>query len=452
MRIRKFLSLVFLFNSIFTTAQNKTGLVGGPMLSGVELRNAIVWLEVAPTVKKVQLNYWKEGSKTPSLLSYKGELGNDFNPIRFEINGLEMNTTYNYSLVLDGKPITLSYATKFTTKDLWQFRKPAPDFSFLTGSCSYFNEPIYDRPGKPYGGDSSIFEAMANTPANLHFWLGDNWYTREVDYYTKWGLYYRASLTRSLPVLQKFFASMPQYAIWDDHDYGPNDANGSYILKDESRKVFMDYWANPSYGENGKGIYSLVSYSDVDFIMLDDRFFRSADDMPDSLNDQPNMNKIMYGQQQMRWLENTILTSKATFKVILTGSQVLNPYSPFDCVKHFPADYNYLMDMLAINKINGVLFLTGDRHHSEVIKQDRPGLYPLYDVTVSPYTSGTHKFGGAEKNNAARVFGLDEKQNFAKVSVSGKNNSRVMKFEFIGTKGEKLGEWSVGEKELKVRN
>jgi alkaline phosphatase D len=248
--------------------------------------------------------------------------------------------------------------------------------------------------------------------------------------------------------MQKFYASMPQYAIWDDHDYGPNDANSSYILKEESRKLFTEYWGNPSYGENGKGIYTLVSYSDVDFFLLDDRFFRSADNMADSIDGQPNMNKIMYGQQQMHWLENALVTSQATFKIILTGSQVLNPFSPFDCLKHFPADFNYLMDILALHKIEGVLFLTGDRHHSEIIKMERPGHYPLYDITVSPYTSGSHEFSGPEKNNPSRVTGVAGKQNFARISITGKNKSRVLNLEFIGLLGEPLGNWKVNESEI----
>ncbi len=32
--------------------------------------------------------------------------------------------------------------------------------------------------------------------------------------------------------------------------------------------------------------------------------------------------------------------------------------------------------------------LSGDRHHSEVIKMERPGTYPLYDITVSPLDIG----------------------------------------------------------------
>jgi alkaline phosphatase D len=153
---------------------------------------------------------------------------------------------------------------------------------------------------------------------------------------------------------------------------------------------------------------------------------------------------------QMEWLKNALLYSKATFKIIATGSQVLNPYSDFECMKKYSAEYYELMNFLNEEKIRGVLFFTGDRHHSEVIKMERPGLYPLYDVTSSPYTSGIGKVRGAELNNPVRMPGtLVEEQNFTKVRLNGKKGERVMKVEFIGIKGNKLGEWSVSEKDLK---
>jgi hypothetical protein len=43
-----------------------------------------------------------------------------------------------------------------------------------------------------------------------------------------------------------------------------------------------------------------------------------------------------------------------------------------------------------------------------------------------------------------------EEQNFAKITVNGKKAERIFKVEFIGIKGNKLGEWTVGEKELKT--
>ncbi len=462
MSIKKLLPVLFLFVSFAggfackLSAQPKNGLVSGPWAGNAELRNATVWVEVTPDVKSVAVKFTavnadkKAGGLESGIVKFKGQLGNAFNPVKIELNGLKMNTVYNYSVLINDKPVLVPFTTKFTTKDLWQWRKPAPDFSFLTGSCAYFNEPEFDRPGKPYGGDSSIFETMANTPAAFHVWLGDNWYTREVDYNTAWGLNYRASRDRSLPVLQKFMASMPQYAIWDDHDYGPNDAGKSYLLKDASRNVFINYSLNPAYGEEGKGIYSVVSYGDVDVFLTDDRYFRSEAELADSIGGKPNYAKTYFGKMQMDWLKNALLFSKATFKVIATGSQVLNPYSESDCMRFYSAEYNELMHFLAAEKIKGVVFFSGDRHHSEVIKMDRPNLYPLYDVTNSPYTSGVSKVRGDELNNPARILGtLVEEQNFTKVSISGKRNERVMKVEFIGIKGNKLGGWSVHEKDIK---
>lgn len=422
-------------------------IISGPMLGPVELRDAKVWAEVSPEVKTASLHYNKKGELKSKTVVYKGALGNEFNPITFTVGGLDFNTTYQYRLVINGKPT--AYGGEFTTKDLWQWRKPAPDFSFLTGSCSYFNEPVFDRPGTPYGKDSSIFETIAKEKAAFMLWLGDAWYTRDVDYYSEWGLWYRASHDRSLPVLQPFLKAMPQLAIWDDHDYGPNDIGKNYILKEASRKVFSSYFCNPSAGENGQGIYTMTSWGDVDVFMTDDRWWRSADRMKDSVNGKPNPEKRMLGKQQMEWLKNSLLYSNATFKIIAVGSQVLNPVSPFDKWWDFPAEYDELMHFLKEYNINGVLFLTGDRHHSEIIKVEREGTYPLYDITCSPLTSGTHTFGAAEKNNPYRVLGIDEKQNYTRFSFSGKRNDRKLTVEYLGVKGEILGSWSVSEKELK---
>ena len=440
-----FLATVLSTLSIFAQPR----IVSGPMLGPVELRDAKIWVEVSPEVKSVALQYNKKGDKIRKTIVYKGALGNAFNPLSLTVGGLDYNTTYEYRLLVDGKLTTRG--GQFTTKDLWQWRKPIPEFSFLTGSCSYFNEPEFDRPGTPYGKDASIFNTMAKENAAFMLWLGDAWYTREVDFYSNWGLWYRASHDRAVPALQEFLTSMPHLATWDDHDYGPNDIGKNYILKETSRTVFNSYFCNPSAGENGQGIYTMTSWGDADIFLTDNRWWRSADLLPDSVNGKPNPEKKMLGDQQMEWLKNSLLYSTATFKIIVVGSQVLNPVSPFDKWRDFPAEYQELMDFLTDHKINGVLFLTGDRHHSEIIKVERPGTYPLYDITVSPLTSGTHVFGAAEKNNPYRVFGLDQHQNYGRFNFSGPRGSRKLMVEFLGVKGEKLGEWAITENELKNR-
>lgn len=449
--MRSVLRLVYLPVLIFISFTAQAQLVSGPMLGPVELRTAKLWIEVKPG-STAELWYWKKGqSATAKRIIKKTSFDQWFAPLQFDAVDLEPNTTYEYrfhvNILTPNKPFKADGS--FTTKELWQWRKPAPDFSFLAGSCAYINEPAVDRPGKPYGGDSSIFETMAKEKAAFMLWMGDNWYTREVDYYDAWGLWKRASDNRAAPVMQNFWKSTSHYAMWDDHDYGPNDIGVNYILKNVSRQVFMNYWLNPSYGMNEQGIYSMISYGDVDIFMMDDRWWRSADNMKDSIDGKPNPDKEMWGKQQIAWLKNALLYSKAPFKIIANGSQVLNPASPFDKLLNCPAEYYDVMNFLHDNRINGVLFMSGDRHHSEVIKVNRTGAYPLYDVTISPLTAGTHTFSGPEKNNPYRVLGIDEKQNYGKLSFAGERGKRKLTVAFFGVKGENLGEWSITENDLK---
>lgn len=429
------------------------------MLGHVDFRTASIWVEYKnPNSSAVAKCWQKNAEKTipiSAIPSVRDKDKEQFAFIQtFMFTNLEPGTNYDYEITVmdEKKKVIETQKGSFKTEDLWQHRRAAPDFNFLTGSCAYFNEPKYDRPGKPYGNDSAIFEVMAKIPASFMLWLGDNWYTREVDYFDEWGLYYRASLTRSLPILKNFFKAMPHYAIWDDHDYGWNDADKSYPLKQASRKVFMDYWNNPSYGEKGEGTYTKITKNDVDIFLLDDRWFRNSDGLPDSVNGKPNAEKLMWGEEQMEWLKNSLLNSQGnsmiSFRIITTGSQVLNPLSPYDCAYHYPAELIELLDFIRDNKIDGVLFLTGDRHHSEVIKVQKDSIYPLYDITASPLTSGSHKFSGPEKNNPYRVMGVEYIQNFSNVIIAGAKNNRTLTVEFISPKGEKLNQWSVNQKEI----
>jgi alkaline phosphatase D len=437
-----------------TDAQSNKLIVAGPLLGHVELRTATIWVQFAAQVKSaVVLFRPQRSSQSPRSIKINLE-GKEFNSTRFLLTGLEPGTTYEYSIRSVSTGPVLAEG-KLTTQMLWQWRTPAPDFSFITGSCAYFNEPQYDRPGKPYGEDSSIFTTMSKENADFMLWLGDNWYTRESDFFSEWGLYSRASRDRSLPVLQPLLKKMPQYAIWDDHDYGPDNADVSYVLKNSSRKVFMDYWANPSYGANGQGIYSKFSWNGVDFFLLDDRWFRADDKMPDSINGQPNPSKKMFGDEQMHWLKNALLLSAGDantgFRMIITGSQVLNPFAPGDCLRHYPVEYNELISFIADNKINGVVFVTGDRHHSEIIKGITPNCYPLFDITVSPLTSAVSATRGAERNNPARISKETDTQNYGRFSFTGSGQDRKMQVEIIGTDGSKLDEWGITLKEISCK-
>jgi alkaline phosphatase D len=423
---------------------------GGPMLGDVDFRSATIWVEAAPEAQTLTVTYRAKPNGAPRTKVFLTALVGS--PAKLVLEGLEMNTAYGYEVLVRAGQRTETRSGSFATRQLWQWRQPPPNFSFLAGSCAYFNEPAADRPGAPYGKDSSIFEVMAREQASFMLWLGDNWYTREVDYGTATGLRYRAAATRSQPVLQNFWKAMPHYAIWDDHDYGPDNADLSYPLKQTSRAIFENYWCNPSFGQQNEGIYTKLNWHDVELFLLDDRWFRSNDALPDSVNGQPNPEKLMLGRQQMTWLKNALAGSQSnpniSFRIIALGSQVLNPLSTSDCLQHFPTEYAALMNMLNALKIEGVVFLTGDRHLSEIIAQERPNAYPLYDVTTSPLTAGPNKWRGAEVQNPARVAGVEGIQSFGRFSVSGEGKKRALTVEFVDKTGVVKSSWSVLKTQL----
>lgn len=122
----------------------------------------------------------------------------------------------------------------------------------------------------------------------------------------------------------------------------------------------------------------------VEFFMMDDRYHRAPNDATDP-------NKDYLGKEQLDWLIDALTSSKAPFKIVMIGGQVISNAAVFENYATFPRERNELLNRLNQEKIEGVIFLSGDRHHTEISKLDRPGAYPLIDITCSPLTAGNHQ-------------------------------------------------------------
>ena len=106
----------------------------------------------------------------------------------------------------------------------------------------------------------------------------------------------------------------------------------------------------------------------------------------------------------------------------------MNPVKVFENMAVYEAERKKLLDKITEAKIEGVLFVTGDRHHSCLQKLDRPNTYPLYDVTVSPFTSGPAKMMEEEKVSPTLIQGTTvEERNFALCEVTGTLKDRRLK-------------------------
>ncbi len=415
-------------------------LQSGPMVGYAEMMEAMLWVQTK-SAASVQIAYWAAGQKSDTLLT---------NPVltakeqaytaKLIADQVTPGQQYQYELRINGTRVKLDYPTQFRTLPLWQWRTDPPNFTLATGSCFYVNEEAFDRPGKPYGGQYEIFSSIYRQKPDIMLWLGDNTYLREPDWNTRTGIFHRYTHTRSLPELQPLLASVHHYGIWDDHDFGPNDADGSFIHKDKTLEAFKLFWPNPSFGVQGQmGITSAFQWGDIDFFLLDNRYHRSS-------NYRTTGQAQLLGDVQIEWLIDALKFSRAPFKLVAVGGQVLNSAKVYENFSNHPSDERErLLKRIEEEKIKGVIFLTGDRHHSELSKIVNKSGNTVYDLTVSPLTAGAARTEATEPN-IYRVEGtFINKRNFATLHFSGPRTARKLEIKLFDTEG--AIQWS---KEIKA--
>jgi len=458
--------LVFFLHIGGTVWAQAPKVLAGPMLGYCEHKEVLIWILTTCT-RKVSLHYFITRTKTekkileevlfdPAIKVGDPSICNTNKATKFVVKDLRPGEKYSYLIYLDGKEYKAEFPLQFTTKEIWEWRAPAPDFAFLAGSCNYINDSIYDRPGTPYGKQTDIFRTMAATGADFMIWLGDNTYLREADYSSQSGIKYRYEHTRRNKDLQKLLGTKNNYAIWDDHDFGPNDANSSFELKDYSTQMFKQFWGNKYFGQDGQGVYSKFSYSDCEFFLLDNRTFRDES----SLSEQAVVSKTMLGNKQLQWLKNSLKFSRASFKFVCIGGQVLNEHTEKESYNLYKSEREEIISFISNNNISGVIFLSGDRHHSEIIRRDRnygsksdTNYYPLYDITSSPLTSGTDDILNIpEKDNPMRVNGtLAVDQNFCNFNISGMPGERKLLVRCMDRNSKMLFELTLYQSDLQNR-
>lgn len=436
-------AFVFLFLISQPVFGQQDQLASGPMPGYSEKREVLIWLQTRG-ISKVYLEYYPEGQSSGVLRSEEITTSEKSGfTASFILKRLVPGTKYNYTVFIDGKAVKRSYPFSFTTQKLWEWREDPPAFSFLTGSCAYINDEPYDRPGKPYGGDYRIFSDMAEKGGDFMLWLGDNVYLREAEWSTRDGMIYRYSHTRGLPEMQKMLATMHHYAIWDDHDFGPNDSDRGWRNKEDALDVFKMFWGNPTYGVEGKpGITTSFRWADVEFFLLDNRYYRTP-------NKRKTGDRTVLGEHQREWLIDALAGSNATFKIIAMGGQFLNPAKRFENYSNFEVERQWILDMIREEGITGVIFLTGDRHSSELDIMPREGTYPLHEFTISTLSAGVSTSAEKDENPLRHPGTLLAERNYAKFTVSGKSKERVLKCTVYNTDGVEKWNYLISEKDVK---
>ena len=164
--------------------------------------------------------------------------------------------------------------------------------------------------------------------------------------------------------------------------------------------------------------------------MLDNRTYRS----PQRKNVGPH---TMLGEQQLEWLIDGLVTSRATFKIVVLGSMFLTAAETGqNYAARYASERAYLLRRIEEEKLFNVVFLTGDKHLTELSRLVNANGHAVYDLSVSPLTASPNV---RPYTNALQVEGtLVQQRNFATLSFTGSLEERQLVLKVFDSEGEQL--------------
>ncbi|MCA9109426.1 MAG: alkaline phosphatase D family protein [Planctomycetaceae bacterium] len=405
--------------------------VHGPLVGEVTDTSASIWVRTgvpsSVTVKLTQTGL-KDRPKATWRKEAETSANSDFTGV-YQLHGLTPDTRYQYQVVIDGNETEASIDQYFRTMPA--VGTPSKFSLAFGGGAGYVPE------------NERMWDTIDSLGPRLMLLLGDNVYIDDPESPVMQQYTYQRRQSR--PEWRRLTAHTPTFTIWDDHDFSVNDSWGGPHVDvprwkfDYSWPIFQQNWANPRYESgNRPGCWYTFNVGDVDFVMLDCRYYRT-----DPEGDAPTM----LGPVQLAWLKQTLQGLSGTFKVIC--SSVPFDYrtkgDSLDTWNGYKSERDEIFNFITENKIEGVLLMSADRHRSDAWRIDRAGTYPLYEFNSSRLTN-QHVHETMEK--AGAIFSYNAKQSFGLVEFDTTADDPTVKYTVINIDGERVDDLTVQRSEL----
>mgnify|MGYP006267666351 CR=1 FL=1 len=309
----------------------------------------------------------------------------------------------------------------------------------------------------------AIWAAVRAEEPDLFIFAGDNVYadTRDKEEF-------RAAWQKLLdqPGYQALKAETPVMATWDDHDYGENDAGREYPLRETAQRLFLDTFEVPadSPRRDREGIYDARIFGPegrrVQVILLDTRYHRSPlVRYPDEENGRWGAYKPLddreatfLGDKQWEWLEEQ-LRKPAEVRLLVSSIQVVASQHRWEKWSNIPGERRRLLRLIEDTGAEGLVILSGDRHHAELSRLTDGVPYSLLDLTSSGMTqSNPWREGRPEKleRNRYRVGTIHRGHHFGTVDVDWSRPDPVLTLRIVGKDGAELLQHRVQLSELRA--
>lgn len=296
--------------------------------------------------------------------------------------------------------------------------------------------------------DDQMWPDIITQKPQLWIWLGDNIYADTHDMNFLKAQYQKQ---KSNPGYRQLLSTCPVIGIWDDHDYGVNDAGKFYTRKKESKEQLLNFLDVPPHApvRQHEGAYSSQIYGSgskkTKIILLDTRYFRDTLYRSTVSGKRYELNTTgdVLGEEQWKWLEKELAEPDVALNIIGSSIQFIAEDHAFEKWANFPLAKDRFIQLLSRVKPKNTFIISGDRHIAEVSKINIPGLpYGLYDFTSSGLT---HTWSGAvAETNRHRVGDLIIQKTFglvvidwaganpkATLEIRGKDGFLYQKFDVI---------------------
>lgn len=402
-------------------------LVHGPMVGATTSSTAAIWVRTARPAS-VEVIARSHGSEMIHRARASTTTERD-HTCTVRLAALAPNTTYDYEVRVDGKKVFAQQTGHLRTAP--RVASPAA-FTMAFGGGAGFVPP-----------NERVWDTIARFEPQLLLLLGDNVYSDDPESQAMQRYcYYRR---QSREEFRRLVARTSVYTIWDDHDFGTNDCWGGPGTNEPAWKIpvwrtFQNNWANPAYGggEAAPGCWYTFSYADVQFFMLDGRYYRTDPKIEDP---------SMLGPVQKAWLKDALRRSKATFKVLCSPVpwHYRTKGDSLDTWNGFRNERKELFGFLHAEKIEGVILLSADRHRSDAWKIKRSQGYDLYEFNSSRMTN-EH----VHKTMSEAIFSYNAKQSFGIVDFDTRGDPHV-RYRVVTIDGDVVHTHTVRRSQLTYR-
>ena len=232
------------------------------------------------------------------------------------------------------------------------------------------------------------------------------------------------------PEWQALRAAVPMLATWDDHDFGLNDAGGSFPMRRWAETMFEEFWGSSEAVRSRPGIYDSVMVGPegkrVQIITLDTRFFRSnLDRYPWTRQRRPlgwykpneDPSTTVLGAEQWAWLEAE-LAKPADLRIIASSIQMITEAHDYESWENFPHERERLFKTLNARNSGGLVLISGDRHSGGIYEhQANEKFYEMTSSALNMNWDRDTDDNSAREPDAARISPFFSYANFGQIDI-----------------------------------